>query len=48
VRAKLYSNRIENMMSCFNMMEKRIEETESRVEAEEMGREKSLHEELLI
>lgn len=48
VRAKLYRNRIENMMSCFNMMEKRIEETESRVEAEEMGREKSLHEELLI
>ena len=28
-------------------MEKRVEETESRVEASELGREKSLHEEFI-
>ena len=45
VRAKLYSNRIEDVMNRFHLMEKRVEETESRVEAQELGREKSLHEE---
>ena len=45
VRAKLYSNRIEDVMNRFNMMERRVEETESRVEAEEMGREMNLYEE---
>ncbi len=45
VRAKLYSNRIEDVMNRFNMMERRVEETESLVEAEEMGREMNLYEE---
>ncbi|MDG1709346.1 MAG: phage shock protein PspA [Emcibacteraceae bacterium] len=45
VRAKLYSNRIEDVMNRFHSMERRVEETESRVEAQELGREKSLHEE---
>ncbi|MCC3861674.1 phage shock protein PspA [Pseudemcibacter aquimaris] len=45
VRAKLYDNRIEDVMNRFHLMEKRVEETESRVEAQELGREKSLHEE---
>lgn len=45
VRAKLYDNRIEDVMNRFHLMEKRVEETESRVEAQELGREKTLHEE---
>lgn len=47
VRAKLYNNRIENVLNRFDLMEKRVEETESRVEASELGREKSLHEEFV-
>lgn len=47
VRSKLYDNRIENIMNRFTLMEKRVEETESRVEASEMGREKTLHEEFV-
>ncbi len=47
VRSRLYANRIENVMNRFNLMEKRVEETESRVEASELGREKSLHEEFI-
>ena len=47
VRSKLYDNRIENIMNRFTLMEKRVEETESRVEASEMGREKTLHDEFV-
>ena len=47
VRSRLYANRIENVMNRFSLMEKRVEETESRVEASELGREKSLHEEFI-
>lgn len=47
VRSRLYDNRIENIMNRFTLMEKRVEETESRVEASEMGREKTLHEEFV-
>mgnify|MGYP000079561163 CR=1 FL=1 len=45
VRSKLYDNRIENIMNRFTLMEKRVEETESRVEAEELGREETLYDE---
>jgi phage shock protein A len=45
VRARLYDNRIENVMNRFTLMEKRTEETESKVEASELGRKKSLQEE---
>ena len=45
VRARLYDNRIENVMNRFSMIEKRTEETESKVEASDLGREKNLHEE---
>ncbi|MEZ5757604.1 MAG: phage shock protein PspA [Emcibacteraceae bacterium] len=47
VRSKLYDNRIENIMNRFSLMEKRVEETESLVEASELGREKTLHEEFV-
>ncbi len=47
VRSKLYDNRIENIMNRFTLMEKRVEETESRVEASELGREKTLHDEFV-
>jgi len=45
VRQKIYDNRIEDVMVRFTQMEKRVEDTESRVEAADMGREKSLNEE---
>lgn len=45
VRQKLYDNRIGDVMVRFTQMEKRVDDTESRVEASEMGREKSLNEE---
>ena len=45
VRARLYDNRIENVMNRFTLMEKRTEETESKVEVSELGRKKSLQEE---
>ncbi|WP_417320465.1 phage shock protein PspA [Emcibacter sp.] len=45
VREKLYDNRIEDVMTRFGQMERRVEETESRVEAADMGREKTLHDE---
>ena len=45
VRQRLYDNRIEDVMARFNQMERRVEETESRVEAADLGREKSLSEE---
>jgi len=45
VRARLYDNRIEDVMRRFNFIEKKVEETESQVEASELGREKSLHDE---
>ena len=45
VRQKLYDNRIEDVMVRFTQMEKRVDDTESRVEAADMGREKSLNEE---
>ncbi len=47
VRSRLYDNRIENVMNRFNLMEKRVEETESKVEATDLGREKSLQEEFI-
>lgn len=47
VRARLYDNRIENVMNRFHLMERRVEETESKVEASEIGREKTLHEEFV-
>lgn len=47
VRARLYDNRIENVMNRFNLMERRVEETESKVEASDLGREKTLHEEFV-
>ena len=34
-------------MNRFNLMEKRVEETESKVEATDLGREKSLQEEFI-
>lgn len=45
VRQKLYDNRIEDVMVRFSQMEKRADHTESRVEAADMGREKTLNEE---
>ncbi|MBT5188063.1 MAG: phage shock protein PspA [Kordiimonadaceae bacterium] len=45
VRSRLYDNRIEDVLRRFNFIEKKVEETESQVEASELGREKSLHEE---
>lgn len=45
VRQKLYDNRIEDVMVRFTQMEKRVDDTESRVEAADMGREKTLNEE---
>ncbi|MCF6215422.1 MAG: phage shock protein PspA [Emcibacter sp.] len=49
VRQKLYDNRIGDVMVRFTQMEKRVDDTESRVEAADMGRdmsrEKSLSEE---
>ncbi|NOZ41718.1 MAG: phage shock protein PspA [Alphaproteobacteria bacterium] len=45
VRQKLYDNRIEDVMVRFTQMEKRVDDTESRVEAADIGREKSLSEE---
>ncbi len=47
VRQKLYDNRIEDVMVRFTQMEKRVDDTESRVEASELGREKTLNEEFL-
>ena len=45
VRQKLYDNRIEDVMVRFTQMEKRVDDTESRVEAADLGREKTLNEE---
>lgn len=45
VRQKLYDNRIEDVMVRFSQMEKRADHMESRVEAADMGREKTLNEE---
>ncbi len=45
VRQKLYDNRIGDVMVRFTQMEKRVDDTESRVEAADLGREKSLNEE---
>jgi len=45
VRQKLYDNRIGDVMVRFTQMEKRVDDTESRVEAADIGREKSLSEE---
>lgn len=45
VRQKLYDNRIEDVMVRFTQMEKRVDDTESRVEAADIGREKTLSEE---
>lgn len=45
VRQKLYDNRIEDVMVRFTQMEKRVDDTESRVEAADIGREKTLNEE---
>ncbi|MFC7047706.1 phage shock protein PspA [Emcibacter nanhaiensis] len=45
VRQKLYDNRIDDVMTRFGQVERRVEETESRVEAADMGREKTLHDE---
>ncbi|PCI33406.1 MAG: phage shock protein PspA [Alphaproteobacteria bacterium] len=45
VRQKLYDNRIGDVMVRFTQMEKRVDDTESRVEAADMGREKTLNEE---
>jgi phage shock protein A len=45
VRRNLYDNKIEDIMSRFDGVEKRVEDTESLVEASEMGRAKSLNEE---
>ncbi len=45
VRQKLYDNRIGDVMIRFTQMEKRVDDTESRVEAADIGREKSLSEE---
>ncbi|PHZ84094.1 phage shock protein PspA [Paremcibacter congregatus] len=45
VRQKLYDNRIGDVMVRFTQMEKRVDDTESRVEASELGREKSLSDE---
>ncbi len=45
VRQKLYDNRIGDVMTRFTQMEKRVDDTESRVEAADMGRERSLSEE---
>lgn len=45
VRSRLYDNRIEDVMRRFNFIEKKVEETESRVEASELGREKTLQDE---
>ena len=47
VRQKLYDNRIEDVLVRFTQMEKRVDDTESRVEATELGREKTLNEEFL-
>lgn len=45
VRQKLYDNRIGDVMVRFTQMEKRVDDTESRVEAADMGREKTLEDE---
>jgi len=45
VRSRLYDNRIDDVMVRFAQMEKRVDETESWVEAQDMGREKTLSEE---
>ncbi len=45
VRQKLYNNRIDDVMVRFSQMESRVDDTESRVEAADLGREKSLFEE---
>jgi phage shock protein A len=45
VRQKLYDNRIGDVMVRFTQMEKRVDDTESRVEAADLGREKTLDEE---
>lgn len=45
VRQKLYDNRIGDVMVRFTQMEKRADDMEGRVEAADMGREKSLTEE---
>ncbi|PCI48942.1 MAG: phage shock protein PspA [Alphaproteobacteria bacterium] len=45
VRQKLYDNRIEDVMVRFTQMEKHVDDTESRVEAADIGREKTLSEE---
>ncbi len=46
VRQKLYDNRIGDVMVRFTQMEKRVDDTESRVEAADLGREKTLNEEI--
>ncbi len=45
VRQKLYDNRIGDVMVRFTQMEKRVDDTESRVEAADLGREKTLDDE---
>ncbi|MCK5425887.1 MAG: phage shock protein PspA [Emcibacter sp.] len=47
VRQKLYDNRIGDVMVRFTQMEKRVDDTESRVEAADLGREKTLNEEFV-
>ncbi|MCF8473878.1 MAG: phage shock protein PspA [Emcibacter sp.] len=45
VRQKLYNNKIDDVMVRFSQMESRVDDTESLVEAADLGREKSLFEE---
>ena len=45
VRQKLHDNRLEDVMQRFGQMERRIEESESRVEAHDLGRSKTLNDE---
>ncbi len=45
VRQKLYDDRIGDVMVRFTQMEKRVDDTESRVEAADLGREKTLDQE---
>ena len=46
VRRQLYDGRIEDAFTRFNQMEKRLDETEGEVEAFDLGRTKSLKEEI--
>ena len=45
VRRSLYNNKISDIMTRFDGVEKRVEDTESLVEASDMGRAKTLNEE---